>query len=81
MLANDAPPLVERCHCTVGVGTPDAEAVNVTDVPGCTVWSDGLVVTAGAWFTWTCRVWLAVGARRWPRGRPVGAARPRPGCR
>ena len=38
MLVKLAPPLVERCHCTVGVGTPDAAAVKVTEVPGFTVW-------------------------------------------
>ena len=34
MLAKLAPPLVDRCHCTVGAGTPEPDALNVTEVPG-----------------------------------------------
>ena len=34
---NVAPPSVETCHCTVGVGVPDAAAVNVAVAPTVTV--------------------------------------------
>lgn len=30
MFENVPPPFVDSCHCTVGVGVPDAAAVNVT---------------------------------------------------
>src|SRR5262249_42580203 len=51
MLTNVAPPSVDCCHCTVGVGLPFAAAVKVTLEPACTDWLDGLVVTVGAKFT------------------------------
>jgi hypothetical protein len=55
------PPPTERCHCTAGVGKPDAVAVKVTDTPGLTDWSAGWVVTAGACLTFTVSVWVAFG--------------------
>src|SRR4051812_17896558 len=61
MLTNDPPPSVDRCHCTVGDGTPDPAAMNDADVPGCTVWLLGLVVMSGAWLTCSVRFWLASG--------------------
>ncbi len=42
------PPSVDCCHCTVGVGTPDAAAVNDADCPAGTVCETGFVVMAGA---------------------------------
>ena len=42
------PPSVEDCHCTVGLGSPDAAVVNVTAAPSSTDWSTGCSVTAGA---------------------------------
>src|SRR4051794_34085675 len=58
-----APLSVERCHCTVGAGKPDAAAVNVTAVLGCTVWPVGFVVTAGAASTSIVSVCVASGDR------------------
>ena len=51
MLLNVAPPSVETCHCTVGVGKPLAAAVNVAVPPEQVVWFVGCVVIAGASFT------------------------------
>ena len=48
MSDQSVPPLVLSCHLTVGVGFPDAAAVNDADVPAATVVSDGFVVTDGA---------------------------------
>ncbi len=42
------PPLVDSCHCTAGVGVPDAAAVNVTLAPSVTDRSAGWVVIWGA---------------------------------
>jgi hypothetical protein len=42
------PWLAEYCHCTVGVGSPDAAAVNVADRPSWTDWFTGWSVTTGA---------------------------------
>ena len=61
MLVKLAPPSVDRCHCTVGVGTPEAAAMKVTEVPGFTGWSNGLVVIAGAWLTWMLSAWVPFG--------------------
>src|ERR687890_726085 len=61
MLVYVPPPLVERCHCTVGFGKPEAAAMKLTEAPESTVWSAGLVVTAGAWFTVTVSVWVPFG--------------------
>ena len=36
-VVNVVPPSVETCHCTVGVGVPDAAAVNVAVAPTVTV--------------------------------------------
>jgi len=36
------------CHCTVGLGDPDADAVNVAVLPAVTVVELGFVVTDGA---------------------------------
>ncbi len=47
-LENDEPPLVDTCHCTVGVGEPEAAAVNVAAAGADTVALDGFVVTTGA---------------------------------
>ena len=43
-----APPSVENCHCTVGVGVPVAAAVNVAVWPAFNVTSVGFNVMAGA---------------------------------
>src|SRR4051794_41027632 len=45
MFTKLAPPSVERCHWTVGVGTPEAAARKLTGLPGETTWSLGFVVT------------------------------------
>ena len=42
------PPSVDTCHCTVGVGLPEAAAVNVAVAPAVTVAFAGCVVTVGA---------------------------------
>ena len=83
MLVKLAPPSVDRCHCTVGVGTPDAAAMKLTEVPGVTVWSVGLVVIAGAWLTWMVRFCVAFGRHPVGRGQRhrVGAAGPGRGAR
>jgi hypothetical protein len=47
---NVPPPLVLTCHCTVGVGEPDAAAVNVAVAQAVTVTFVGLVVIVGAVF-------------------------------
>src|SRR5258708_22903532 len=44
---NVAPPLVENCHCTVGVGAPLAAAVNTAVPPAFTVTSAGFCVITG----------------------------------
>lgn len=41
------PPLVDTCHCTVGLGLPLAVAVKVAEAPAITCWSDGLDKIAG----------------------------------
>src|SRR5262245_59182067 len=49
MSLNVAPPLALTCHCTVGVGAPEADAVKVTELPSPTVWFAGWpVITGGA---------------------------------
>src|SRR4051794_829339 len=55
MSENVAPPSVETCHCTVGDGLPEAEALKLNGSPAATAWSDGLDVTDGA----VCTVRLA----------------------
>jgi hypothetical protein len=45
-----APPLALTCHCTVGVGEPDAAAVNIAVAPAATVTFAGLVVIVGTVF-------------------------------
>src|SRR5271163_2892995 len=50
MFANVPPPFVLTCHCTVGVGDPDAAALNVAVDPAVTVTFAGLVVIVGAVF-------------------------------
>src|SRR5882757_2393894 len=45
------PPLVLICHCTVGVGLPEAAAVKVTVLVAEMLWLKGLVVIAGAKLT------------------------------
>jgi hypothetical protein len=50
------PPLVDRCHCTLGSGAPAAAARKLTDAPGLTVWSAGSVLTVGASLTRIVRV-------------------------
>jgi len=47
----NAPPLALTCHCTVGVGVPEAAAVNVAVAEAATVTFAGFVVIAGAVFT------------------------------
>ena len=46
-LLNVAPPSVETCHCTVGVGLPEAAAVKLAVEPALTVTFTGLVVITG----------------------------------
>ena len=59
--AKVAPPSVENCHWTVGVGEPVAVAVKVAVSPEATVTLDGLVVTVGVVVgTVTVRVAAAV---------------------
>jgi len=41
------PELVETLHCTVGVGSPEALAVNEALAPDATVTLDGFFVTLG----------------------------------
>src|SRR5579871_3026537 len=48
MFVHVEPLLVLSCHWTVGVGVPDAAAVNVAVWPAATVWLVGWVVMAGA---------------------------------
>jgi hypothetical protein len=45
-----APPLALTCHCTVGVGVPEAAAVNEAGPPDATVTFAGFIVIAGAVF-------------------------------
>ena len=47
-LLNVTPPSVLTCHCTVGVGEPDAAAVKVAVWPAVTVWLAGWVVIVGS---------------------------------
>src|SRR5450432_847050 len=47
ILLNVAPPSVENCHCTVGVGVPLAAAVNTAVPPAFTVTSTGFSVITG----------------------------------
>jgi len=49
-LVNVAPPFVLTCHCTVGVGEPEAAAVNVAVAAAVTVTFAGFVVIAGVVF-------------------------------
>jgi hypothetical protein len=51
-LLNVAPPSVDTCHCTVGVGLPFAEAVNVAEAGAVTVTLDGGVAIVGADSGW-----------------------------
>jgi len=51
MLVQLEPPLVESCHCTVGVGLPDAAAVKVALAPAVTVSLAGWALTVGAYWT------------------------------
>ena len=44
------------CHCTVGLGDPDADAMNVAVLPAVTVVELGLVVIDGLVFAVTVRV-------------------------
>ncbi len=46
-LLHVVPPSVDTCHWTVGVGVPDAAAVNVAVVPATTVTFAGCLVIAG----------------------------------
>jgi hypothetical protein len=46
-LDHERPLLVEYCHCTVGVGVPDAAALNEAVDPAATVTLTGWLVTAG----------------------------------
>jgi hypothetical protein len=46
---HELPPFVETCHCTVGVGVPEAAAVNVAVVAALVTWSlAGSLVIDGA---------------------------------
>lgn len=50
--------LLRRCHCTVGVGSPDAVAVNVASSPGLTLWSCGCsTMTGGVSGATIARLW------------------------
>lgn len=48
MLANVAPPSVERCHCNVGASVPVAATVKVAALPAMTDWFAGWVVKVAA---------------------------------
>ena len=49
MLDHDVPPSAENCHWTVGVGDPDAAALNEAVDPAATVTLTGwLVIVGGA---------------------------------
>jgi hypothetical protein len=48
MFVQVLPPSELICHCSVGVGVPEADAVRVTDAPGLTVVLIGAVEMAGA---------------------------------
>ena len=49
MSDHDVPPSAETCHCTVGVGDPDAAALNEAVIPAVTVTLTGwLVIVGGA---------------------------------
>ena len=76
------PPFVLYCHCTVGAGVPDPEAVRVTVVPALTARFDGCAPIEGAT---TVAVDTGTGAVRvvvvpspsWPRSlRPQHAIAP-----
>ena len=75
MFAKVAPPLLESCHWTVGVGLPVAAAVKLTLWPAVTVWSVGFVVTVGA--DWAHTV---PGISRAHIAATIAAARPRRRC-
>lgn len=49
-LVKEVPPFVLTCHCTVGVGEPEAAAVNVAVAAAVTVTFAGFVVIAGVVF-------------------------------
>ncbi len=55
-------PSLERCHCTVGAGAPEAAVVKVASSPGATVTSVGCVVTRGPSSTCTVSDWVPEGA-------------------
>lgn len=61
MLEKLAPPSVDRCHWTVGLGKPEAADVNDAVSPGCRVWLDGSVKTAGGACTVTVSVCVPLG--------------------
>ena len=48
MLVQVLPEFVLLCHCTAGVGLPEADAVKVAVLPALTIVSAGGVTTAGA---------------------------------
>ena len=46
-LDHELPPVVETCHCTVGAGDPDADALNDADEPAETESFEGWLVILG----------------------------------
>src|SRR5437870_5759821 len=56
MLLNDPPPLTLTCHCTVGVGLPEADAANEAELPAHAIRLVGLPVTTAGVLTAT--TWL-----------------------
>jgi len=76
-LAKLTPPSVERCHCTVGVGTPVAAARKLTESPGCTCgWSTGSSVIVATQNDWVYSINGLNGTVNWSRqlGSPYAAA-------
>ena len=55
--------------------------MKLTEAPGLTDWSDGFVVTAGAWLTVTVSVWVPFGLTPLDAVRLNEYAPPEPGCR
>ena len=56
-----APPFVDSCHCKVGVGVPEAAAVNVAVSPATTLSLTGLITITGATSTVNLAGALATG--------------------
>lgn len=64
------PPPFERCHWTVGIGSPDDAAAKEKGEPAATVTGAGWVVTAGA--TWAEVTWTSAVYRSKEELAPAG---------